>query len=139
MLTIQQICDRYGLPLSAIEPVGEISDGFHTFNSLYEQRCILFAALVNTYPELSWKSLKHEDGTECFDGEYFIVGIDTPKGSYTYHYRYEAWDMFHCAELEVGKPWDGHTDKDVKRLLSLNEEVGLIHPQFKGGSKNVDD
>lgn len=120
MLTIEQICNRYGLPLDAIQPIGEISDGFHTFNSLYEQRCVLFAALVNTYPELSWKSLKHKDGTECFDGEYFIVGIDTPQGSYTYHYRYEDWDLFHCAELEVGKPWDGHTDKDVRRVLSLN-------------------
>lgn len=139
MLTIQQICGRYGLPLSAIEPVGEISDGFHTFNSLYEQRCILFATLVNTYPELSWKSLKDEYGEEWFGGDWFIVGIDTPQGPYTYHYQYKDWDLFHCEELEVDKPWDGHTDKDVKRLLSLNEEVDLVHPQFKGEAKNVDD
>jgi len=135
MITIEQICNRYGLPLSAIGEIGEISDGFHTFNSLYEQRCVLFATLVNTFPEMSWKSLKHEDGEECFGGGWFIVGIDTPRGSYTYHYEYKYWDMFHCEELEVGKEWDGHTEVDVRRLLSLNEEVDLTHDQFKGEAK----
>ena len=132
MMTIKQICDRYALPLTAIGEIGEISDGYHTYNSLYKQRLVLFATLVNTFPELSWKSLNHEDGQECFDGEYFIVGIDTPKGSYTYHYELEHWDMFHCQELEVGKAWDGHTDEDVGRLLSLNDEVDLTPEQFKG-------
>ena len=27
--------------------------------------------------------------------------------------------MFQCKELEMAKEWDGHTDKDVERLLSL--------------------
>ena len=49
----------------------------------------------------------------------FIVGIDTPKGSYTYHYHKKYWDMFKCQELEYGKEWDGHTEEDVTRLLSL--------------------
>lgn len=31
------------------QDIGEFSDGFHTFNSLYHQRLILFAALVNTF------------------------------------------------------------------------------------------
>lgn len=29
------------------------------------------------------------------------------------------WDMFECEELVVGKHWDGHTEKDVTRLLAL--------------------
>ena len=99
--------------------LGKVSDGFHTFESLYFQRCVLFAALCNTFTEYSWKSHKHEDGQPCFGGGHFIVGIDTPKGSYTYHYKDEYWDLFKCQELEVGKKWDGHTDKDVDRLLSL--------------------
>lgn len=120
MMTIKQICDRYGLPLNAIGDIGEVSDGYHTFNSLYEQRCTLFAALCNTFSNLSWKSHKHSDGEPCFDGEYFIVGIDTPEGQYTYHYKNEFWDMFRCKELDVAPEWDGHTDKDVGRLLSLD-------------------
>lgn len=41
---------------------GELSDGYHTFNDLYCQRCILFATLVNQNKKTSWKSYKHEDG-----------------------------------------------------------------------------
>lgn len=98
---------------------GELSDGYHTFNDLYYQRCILFATIVNTYSKLAWKSYRHENGELCFGGGWFIVGIDTPEGSYTYHYENKYWDLFNCEELVYGKHWDGHTDKDVTRLLSL--------------------
>lgn len=101
---------------------GTLSDGYHTFNDLYCQRMYLFATIVNQNKELAWKSLKHEDGKLCFDGDWFIVGIDTPKGSYTYHYENKYWNLFDCLELEVAKHWDGHTDKDVSRLLSLPSE-----------------
>ena len=76
-------------------------------------------SIVKQNKELAWKSLRHEDGELCFDGDWFIVGIDTPEGSYTYHYEIIFWSMFDCQELERGKYWDGHTDKDVTRLLSL--------------------
>lgn len=115
-MTIKEVCEKFN-----IEDIGDFSDGYHTFNDLYYQRAVLFATIVNLNPCRSWKSWKHEDGRYCFDsnGEWFIVGIDTPKGSYTYHYKKEFWGMFNCEELECGKHWDGHTDKDVIRLLSL--------------------
>ena len=99
--------------------MGEVSDGNHTFNSLYHQRAVLFAALVQNFNSLSWKSWWHEDGKECFGGGWFIVGIDTPEGSYTYHYEAKYWDLFKCVELPQAKHWDGHTDLDVTRLLAL--------------------
>lgn len=99
--------------------IGEISDGYHTFNSLYRQRLILTAALVKAHKDIAWKSWKHEDGELCFGGGWFIVGFDTPDGGYTYHYKAKYWDLFDCVELPVGKHWDGHTDKDVERLLSI--------------------
>lgn len=100
--------------------IGDMSDGYHTFNSLYHQRAVLFAALVKAHRDRAWKSWRHSDGEFPFGKEnYFIVGIDTPEGPYTYHYHGEYWDMFDCKELERGKEWDGHTDKDVMRLLSL--------------------
>ena len=101
--------------------MGEVSDGYHTFNQLYHQRAVLFAALVKQNKDKAWKSFKHSDGEFCFgeDSEMFIVGIDTPEGSYTYHYHKKYWDMFDCRELVVGKEWDGHTEEDVTRLLSL--------------------
>lgn len=101
--------------------IGEMSDGYHTFNGLYYQRMVLFAALVKQNKDSAWKSHRHEDGELCFGGGWFIVGIDTPEGSYTYHYEDKDWDLFDCEELPVGKHWDGHTEDDVTRLLSLPE------------------
>lgn len=97
----------------------KVSDGCHTFESLYHQRAVLFATIVNQNQDKAWKSYKHEDGELCFGGGWFIVGVDTPEGSYTYHYENKYWDLFKCKELPYGKHWDGHTDKDVIRLLSL--------------------
>lgn len=101
------------------DDLGEISDGYHTFNGLYYQRMILTAALVKAHPEVSWKSHYHEDGTLPFGGGWFIVGFTTPQGEYTYHYQDNYWSLFECEELPVGKHWDGHTEDDVTRLLSL--------------------
>ena len=114
---VKEVCKMFG-----IDDIGEFSDGYHTFNSLYHQRAILFATIVNQNKERSWKSIRHEDGELCFGGGWFIVGVDTPEGSYTYHYENKYWDMFHCNALEFGKHWDGHTEKDVTRLLSLEDK-----------------
>ena len=103
-----------------VSDIGEVSDGFHTFNGLYEQRMILFAALVKAYKDKAWKSYRHEDGEYCFGGGWFIVGIDTHEGSYTYHYENKYWDMFDCIDLPRAKHWDGHTEADAEvRLMSL--------------------
>ena len=47
------------------------------------------------------------------------MGLDTDEGCYTYHYELKDWDLFQCKELDKGKPWDGHTSKDLRRLLSI--------------------
>ena len=96
--------------------IGDLSDGDHTFNELYYQRMILFATIVKQNRDIAWKSYKHEDGELCFGGGWFIVGIDTPEGPYTYHYNDKYFDLFECIELPVAKHYDGHTDKDVTRL-----------------------
>lgn len=98
--------------------VEKMSDGYHTFADLYEQRLILSAALAKNNPH-AWKSKRHEDGSVPFGGGWFIMGFDTGEGCYTYHYELKDWGLFHCKELDKGKPWDGHTSKDVRRLLSI--------------------
>lgn len=105
--------------VAGIKDIGDLSDGFHTFNQLYYQRMILFATIVKQNRDKAWKSLRHESGELCFGGGWFIVGIDTPEGSYTYHYEDNYYSLFDCVELKCGKHWDGHTEKDVTRLLSL--------------------
>lgn len=97
----------------------DISDGYHTFGQLYFQRMMLFATLVNLFPHLSWKTKRHEEGEECFGGGWFLVTIDTPAGAYGYHYEMKYWDMFNCVELDKAKPWDGYSEENVDRLLSL--------------------
>lgn len=107
--------------------VEKMSDGYHTFADLYEQRLILSAALAKNNPH-AWKSKRHEDGSVPFGGGWFIMGFDTDEGCYTYHYELKDWDLFQCKELDKGKPWDGHTSKDVRRLLSIPAAVSV--PQW---------
>lgn len=110
--------------------VEKISDGYHTFADLYEQRLILSAALAKNNPH-AWKSKRHEDGSVPFGGGWFIMGFDTDEGCYTYHYELKDWDLFQCKELDKGKPWDGHTSKDVRRLLSIPADVApVVHGRW---------
>ena len=102
---------------------GMISDGYHTFNDLYSHRAVLLANLVNTMPDISWKSRRHEDGS-MFDGM-FIVGIHLPTGDITYHIKESDrfgsnWELFKCEELKNGPAFDGHTPDDVVRRLREN-------------------
>lgn len=110
--------------------VEKMSDGYHTFSDLYEQRLILSAALAKNNPH-AWKSKRHEDGSVPFGGGWFIMGFDTDEGCYTYHYELKDWDLFQCEELDKGKPWDGHTSKDVRRLLSIPDDVApVVHGRW---------
>ncbi|HHH7552884.1 TPA: hypothetical protein ACP2DR_004960, partial [Escherichia coli] len=99
--------------------MGEVSDGYHTFNELYAHRVRLFSSLMHAYAELSWWSRKHSDGEE-WDG-WIIAGITTPEGEITYHLPVEEIEFLpEGTELEFGKEWDGHEANDVLgRLLSL--------------------
>lgn len=125
MVTTEQYLE--GIRKAAhVDDIGDVSDGYHTFNQLYYQRMMLFATIVKQNRDKAWKSLRHEDGELCFGGGWFIVGIDTPEGGYTYHYEDKYFDLFDCETLDHGKHWDGHTEKDVTRLLSLKQEPKRI-------------
>lgn len=100
-----------------VDDIGEISDGYHTFNELYYHRMMLFSVICNTYSERAWKSWKHHDDTMYDD--YFIVGIDTDEGQYTYHYHKDHWDVFKVKELDKAPEYDGHKPEDITRLLTL--------------------
>lgn len=95
-----------------------ISDTHHTFDELYYHRMVLTALAFNTHSHLCWKSWLHHDGT-MFDNM-FIVNIETPKGSFSYHYNSKYWDLFKVLELEMGREWDGHQPTDIDRLLSID-------------------
>lgn len=102
--------------------IGELSDGYHTFNELYHHRAILFSVICNLMPDKAWKSKLHDTG-DMFDGM-FIVGIETPNGQATYHYDINPyWDIFKVREFEKAPKWDGHTPTDaINRIANITEQ-----------------
>jgi hypothetical protein len=100
-----------------VEHKGQIDDGYHTFDELYNHRMILFSVICNQNKDRAWKSRLHDDGT-MYDN-YFIVGVTTDEGEYTYHYHIDNWKYFNVKEVEFAPEWDGHKPEDITRLLTL--------------------
>jgi hypothetical protein len=105
------------------QPVGEQSDGYHTFNELYEHRISLFIALCSeidarTPTGYVWRSHRHSDGT-MFEG-WFLMGIGTEPGDQiSYHLPLARWpdtDWLGTERLTAPE-FDGHTAADVLTRL----------------------
>lgn len=100
----------------------DTSDGFHTFAELYEHRRALTTVLatIAAINGDSWRSKAHHpDDSTIFDG-YFIVGIELPDGTVTYHYPLSDWDKFDVVqELEHAPKWDGATAPETPVRLDL--------------------
>jgi hypothetical protein len=108
----------HGVTVLPESGIGDMSDGYHTFNELYHHRAVLFSVICNLHPLCAWKAKKHHDGS-MYDGM-FIVGINTPEGQATYHYDIDPyWDMFHVPEAEFAPEWDGHTPDEAIRRIGL--------------------
>lgn len=100
------------------------SDGYHTFDELYDFRKLLNANLFSDWFKQGLydvhKSEKHSDGQLCFGGGWFIVVAMTPEGQISFHYEMTDWDLFHCESREIPADFDGHTAEDVRlRLTAL--------------------
>lgn len=105
----------------------DASDGYHTFDELYEFRKLYNAAFVNAlYQKEKYdgvpihsihKSKRHSDGELCFGGGWFIVKVDLPDGQISNHYEIKDWDLFDIPERDISDEWDGHTPDDVVRRL----------------------
>ena len=89
-----------------------VSDGYHTFEELYDHRCLLFIHLLAIHPTLSFASRFHDDETQ-WDG-WFIAGCKLDGGMITYHLS-TKFEFLIPKSLWIPKapPWDGHTSKDV--------------------------
>jgi hypothetical protein len=104
---------------------GEISDGYHTFNELYEFRKVYNAALFNEWHMQGkysvHKSKRHHNGEKCFGGGWFIVVAILPTGQISNHYETKDWDLFKIKSTEKAMfEFDGHSPQDViDRLKSI--------------------
>lgn len=106
--------------ISASGDAGSVSDGYHTFNELYEVRNLLFAALVNHGGFSSWKARANHDG-QRWPG-WFVAGIRPDPGEQiTFHLPEKMWGYLETDEVyDVNPYYDGHSSSDVvKRLITL--------------------
>jgi hypothetical protein len=101
--------------MSSDTDTGKISDGYHTFDELYQHRHALFLNLLRL-AGVGWKSLVHSDGTPSYDG-WFLAGITLPSGDITYHLPIDLWDKALVSEVPKAPPFDGHTSRDVVTRL----------------------
>lgn len=119
------------IKITADGETGYISDGFHTFDELYEQRSVLFIALCRNLAKYYnqseglryqiWTSVKHSDNSTF--GDWFILGIGKRTGEQiTYHLSARYWsEVCEFAQvLEKAPEYDGHISEDVlERLKTL--------------------
>jgi len=131
----------------AQEPItvnGDTSDGYHTFNELYEFRKAYNAALFNEWSANGkcsvHKSWRHHDGELCFGGGWFIVVAVLPNGQISNHYEAKDWDLFAVQETERALfEFDGHIGSDVVARLKAytpqpqREWVGLKDEEIDQG------
>jgi len=110
------------LKLAGVSEVGQVSDGYHTFDELYEFRALFHALLLNEWKNNSSikveKSRRQQDGSLCDNGDFFIVVAQLPSGQISNHYPMKYWDYFKITESEkVTIAYDGHSSSDVLRRM----------------------
>lgn len=105
-----------------LKVTGQTSDGYHTFDELYDHRIELWMALCRNLGEYQpWMSTHHSDGTTM--AGWFVLGIRASPGrQITYHLPIHKWAE--CQEFAIIKDkapaFDGHTSADVlQRLKTL--------------------
>lgn len=114
---------------------GQVSDGYHTFDELYEHRITLYIQFCKLWENwgsdshwkeaegrknFTWRSRVHSDGS-VWEG-WFVLGIQSEKAEQiTYHIPEKYWLTCDFADtLDKVPEWDGHTSADVlERLKKL--------------------
>lgn len=105
------------IPLN-IEDTRRVSDGYHTFEELYQHRILLYLNLTLLALRLSptwdarWKP--HYPGWP-------VLFLKTPAGQISYHFEEKYLPFIEDRiERDDNYQWDGHTSDDVlARLMEL--------------------
>ena len=91
-----------------------ISDGYHTFNELYDHRCLLYINLcLMLTNHVVWKPDPQTDG-------WFLLYLELSTGQISYHIPTKFLSLVEGKiMLDPNHKWDGHKSKDVvDRLLN---------------------
>ena len=89
----------------------DISDGYHTFDELYEHRVLLYILAIKGLPEKAYVKLDHYEGWDCI--YQYING-----NQISYHVPVKYRDLY-ISECEVDNEhtYDGHTSQDVLNTI----------------------
>ncbi|MBX3017963.1 MAG: hypothetical protein KF767_08745 [Bdellovibrionaceae bacterium] len=109
----------------------DISDGYHTFDELYDHRCLLYIHLCQLNHLLcTWRP--------DFDG-WFVLYFETPQGQISYHcpnhYLYLVEPLIRKSENTV---FDGHVSTTVAARIErmavtfMNDRLTQISAPQKG-------
>lgn len=90
---------------------GDISDGYHTFDELYEHRCLLYIAWLTSAatPSDPYVVLDHYKGWD-------LLVCNLPgQGQISYHVPCKYRELYRYIKVanEGVHEWDGHTSQDV--------------------------
>lgn len=102
--------------------IEKFTDGYHSFEELYDYRLLYNAALFNEFAKQNLydvhKSKLHSDGEVPFgDPNWFIVMAELPTGQISNHYEMKHWDLFNVPEKDFANEYDGHSPQDVADRL----------------------
>lgn len=97
MNELNQQLPKSSMDRCRIYNLSEFMDECLSSMNLYTQRMNTNCLAFNSNPSIAWKSKEHSDDSMFL--VFFIVGVITPLGQYTYHYKLEHWDLFKC-------PWN---------------------------------
>lgn len=93
----------------------DLSDGYHTFDELYEHRIRLYMAFAKTS---GWPARYR-----CDYENWFCLYLETPEGQISYHLPDKYLDIVltFAEKAPEDYKWDGHTGEQVlTRLLLLS-------------------
>lgn len=105
--------------------LGHLSDGYHTFDELYDHRVALWIALCRKTAATTreswnptWRTRLHSDGSS-FEG-WFVLGMFHEAGhQITYHLPDRQWERCDFARtLKHAPEFDGHTPAQVIERIS---------------------
>lgn len=117
---------------SCVEMNGETSDGYHTFNELYDHRCLLYLAMCaeNHKRQVYWVE-DHFPGWDLVAtnaGIYGQISYHVPAKFRAITSRFQKRD-----NKELERLFDGHTSKDVLERLEKWLTPDLPQPFKKEG------
>lgn len=110
----------------------QISDGYHTFDELYQHRFALYLALCKVISQTTgigtvFRAKTHSNGTS-YEGWFLLGMFQTAGKQISYHLPLEWWESANFAEtLEVAPAFDGHTSRDVIERVKLLAALGYAY------------